>query len=104
MRDVFVCEPELFDQPAQAACFFDGIEVGALQVLDEAEHQLLVAARFRPDHGGDRIEAGEPRRAPASLAGDQFEAVRELAYEQRLKDSVKTDRLRQLTERLGVEA
>src|SRR5439155_16372693 len=42
MRNLLMGQPELFDQASQAACLLDRIEVGALQVFDQAEHQLLV--------------------------------------------------------------
>ena len=50
------------------------------------------------------VETGEPRRAPAALAGDQLVPVRsERADEDRLEDAVLADRRGQLVERRLVE-
>ena len=52
----------------------------------------------------DRREAGEPRRAPAALAGDELVGVRaERPDEDRLEDAVLADRRGELVERLLVE-
>jgi hypothetical protein len=55
-------------------------------------------------HGGHGLQAGEPRRAPAPLAGDQLITVRQGPHEQRLQHAVESNRFRELTERFGVEA
>src|SRR5438552_5546311 len=91
LSDVLVREAELVDEPAQAASFLDRIEVGALQVLDQAEDELLVVSRFSADHRRHTLEAGEPRRAPPSLARDQLITVGEAPDEKRLQHAVETD-------------
>ena len=95
---------ELLDQAAKAACLFDRVEVGALQVFDQAEHQLLVVARVTADDGGDRLQAGQPCGSPSALARDQLIAIRERPDEQRLQHTMEPDRFGQLAKRLGVEA
>ena len=104
LGDVVMREPELFDEPVQTARLLNGIEVGALQVLDEAEHELLVAAGFGADDRRHAGEAGHARGAPAAFAGDELVALEVPADEQRLQHAVLTNRLRELAERLRVEA
>src|SRR3989441_7901007 len=100
VRDVLVGEPELLDQPAQSARLFHRVEVGALQVFDETEHQLPIVAGVAAHHRGHRLETGEPRGTPPALAGDQLISVGQWPDEQRLEDAVQANRLRQLAERL----
>ena len=104
MRNLLMGQPELFDQASQAACLLDRIEVGALQVFDEAKHQLLVVAGVTAHDRGHLVEPGQARGTPAAFAGDELEPIRELAHEQRLQHPVQPDRLGELAERLGVEA
>src|SRR6266513_2359059 len=80
--DLVVRDPELFGEPLQTARLLDGIEVGALQVLDEAEHELLIAARVGADHGRHAGEASHARGPPPALAGDELVAVEMPADEQ----------------------
>jgi len=91
LRDVLVSDTKLLDEPAQAASFFDGVEVGALQVLDQAQDELLVVPCFSAYHRRHGLEAGKPRRPPASLSRDQLVAVGESPHEQRLQDAVEPD-------------
>jgi len=81
VRDLLVREPELLDQPAQAARLFDRVEVGALQVFDEAEHELSIVAGVAAHHRRHRLKTGEPRGAPPALAGDQLISVRQGSHE-----------------------
>ena len=68
--DLVVRDPELFGEPLQSARLLDGIEVGALQVLDEAEHELLIAACVGAHHGRHAGETSHARGPPPALAGD----------------------------------
>src|SRR5207302_1251900 len=90
-----------FDEPAQAASFFDWVEVGALKVFDQAEHELLVIAGVAAYDRGYRVETGEPRRAPPALAGDELVTVGQPPHEKRLQHAVKPDRLRALVRAAG---
>jgi hypothetical protein len=103
LGDVVVREPELFRQPLQTARFLDGIEVGALQVLDKTEHELLIAACVGAHDGRHAGEPGNARGAPAALAGDELVTVEMPAQEQWLQETVLADRLRQLSQWLRVE-
>src|SRR5262245_22205075 len=96
-------EAELLDEASQPAGLLDRVEVGALQVLDEAEHKLLVVARLAADDRRHGVKTREPRRAPAALAGDELVAIGQPAYEQRLEHAVQSDRFGELAQRFGVE-
>ena len=96
-------EAELFNEAAQPASLLDRVEIGALQVLDKAEHELRViacVAAYNRGHGG---EPREPRGSPPAFAGDELVPVRERPHEQRLQDSMLAYRLGQLAERLRIE-
>src|SRR5450759_1602043 len=104
LRDLFVRETELLGQAPQAARFLNGIEVGALQVLDESENELLVVACVAPHDRRDGGQSREPRCAPPALTGDQLEAVGQLSHEQRLEHAVEPDRFGELAQRFSVES
>src|SRR5437879_5353645 len=89
-------------QPASRR--IDCVEVGALKVFDQAEHELLVIARVAAHDRGHRVESGEPRRAPSPFTGDQLVAVGQAPHEKGLEDAVEADGLRELAERLSVES
>ena len=64
-------QPELLDERGARARLLDGVEVLAGHVLDERGLERLGVVAGAHD-GGDRLELGEPRRAPAALAGHQL--------------------------------
>src|SRR2546428_81394 len=70
---------------------------------DPGTERRIVAAAGR-DARRHRAEAGEPRRAPPSLAGDQLITVCTATHEQWLQDPVLSYRLRELAQRLGIES
>src|SRR5713101_1201148 len=104
LRDLFVCEVELLGQALESARFFDGIEVGALKVLDKPEHKLCVVAGVVAHHGGHRVDACESCRAPSPLTRDQLVAVCGPSHEKRLQHTVLADRFRELSQRFGIKA
>src|SRR5437868_15109192 len=104
LRDLLVGDAESLDEAPQSARFFDRVEVGALQVLDEPQHELLVVPRFGADNRRHRVEPGQPGSAPAALARDQLVTVGKAPDEQRLQNTVKADGFRELTQRLGVKS
>ena len=69
----FLRQPELVDELAERARLVHGVEVGALEVLDERQGQLLLPIGGA-HHGRDPLEAGQLGRAQAPLAGDQLES------------------------------
>ena len=103
LRDLVMREAELFDEAPQPARLLDGVEVGALQVLDQAEDQLLVVAGVAAHDGGHGPQPGQTRGAPPALAGDQLISVAQGSHQQGLQHAVHADGFRQLAKRLGVE-
>src|SRR5437764_12979890 len=81
-------EAELFNEAAQTASLFDRVEVGALQVLDKAEHELRVIACVAAYNRGDGGEPREPRGSPPPFARDALIPVRDRPHEHRLQDSM----------------
>ena len=55
LRDLLMREPKFFGQPLETAGLFNGVQVRALKVLDEAKDELRVVAR----------RAARQRRSPA---------------------------------------
>src|SRR5690606_26742495 len=96
-------QPDLLDEPLVAEGDLDGVEVLALDVLDDGhlEHRLGVGLA---DEGGDLAEAGAAGGAEAALARDQLEPpVAEGAHRQRLDDAELADGRGELVECLLAE-
>ena len=68
-------EAELIDQPRQRACLLQGVQVLALNVLDQ-RHRDRSLIRHVADHGGDCAQAGNLGRPPAALARDDLITLR----------------------------
>ena len=68
-------QAELLDQAQQRTGFFQGIEVFALDVLDERHGDRVLIGDIAND-GGNLGKPRHLRRAPAPLAGDDFIALR----------------------------
>ena len=93
----------LVDHPVVHRGFVERRQVLALEVLDDRDLEGRVVVDLL-DERRDRLEPGQPRRAPAALAGDDLVGIRpERADEDRLEDAVFADRRGQLLERLGLE-
>src|SRR5438105_3738318 len=100
---LFMSEAELFDEAAQPASLLDRVQVGALQILDKAEHELRVIVCVTADDRGHGGEPREPGGSPSAFAGNELIPVRKRPHEQRLQDSMLAYRLGQLAERLRIE-
>ena len=102
--DVLAGEPELLDEGRAGARLLDRVEVLAGHVLDEGElerRRVVALAHER----GDALQPGEPRGAPAALAGDELvRPAGERADEDGLEDAVRRDRVGERLERRLVEA
>jgi hypothetical protein len=98
LSDLLVCETEFLYEPAEAAGFFDGVEVSALQVLDEAQDELFVVAGIAAHHCGHGCEAGQARGSPPALSRDELIAVSEPADQQWLEDPMQADGFGQLSQ------
>ncbi len=85
---------EAVHQLAVALRLLDGVEVGALHVLDDGEFEHLGVVEIA-HHRGQLVHRGELRRPPAPLAGDDLEAGRVggvRAQDQRLDHALLADR------------
>ena len=69
--DGFLGAVEALDHHRVAARLFQGIEVGALDVLDDGDLEHLQVVELA-HQGRDLMQAGQLRRAPAPLAGDDL--------------------------------
>ena len=74
LGNLFLAIAEFFQQSAVALGFFQRVEVGALDILDDRDLQRLGVARL-DDDDRDFVQAGALRRAPAAFAGDDFISV-----------------------------
>src|SRR5260370_26305795 len=104
LRDLTVREVELFGEALETAGFFDGVEVRALEVLDEAQDKLGVIAGVAAHYRGHGTDARKPCRTPSPLACDQLVAVSAPAHQEWLQHAVLADRFRELPQRFGVKA
>ena len=98
LGDLLLRQLEFFDQPPIAAGLFDRVEVRALEIFDERQHQHRAVVEVANDRR-DLRPAEVGRGAEASLAGDQLERVALSADGYRLKQSARLERrleLRQL--------
>src|SRR6266851_4189205 len=82
----------------------DGVEVCALEVLDESQHKLGIIAGVIAHYRGHGIDAREPCRTPSPLACDQLVAVSAPAHEEWLQHAVLADRFRELSQWLSIKA
>ena len=72
---LLVRDVELADEPLQRARLFERVQVLALDVLDQ-RHRDGRIVRHAADDGRNVVQARDLRGAPATLAGDDFVALR----------------------------
>ena len=101
--DVLLGELELPDQLRVTLGFLQGIEVLALQILDEGqlEDGAIIGLADDDGHVRQTQELGCP---PAPLAGDEFEMAVAFADDQRLDDSLFADGVREFAQRFGAKS
>jgi hypothetical protein len=84
---------EFADQFLVAGCLLDGIEIGALHVLDDGVFQRGLVVRL-DDHDRHFVQSRLLRRAPAPLAGDDLVGVGAgPTHDDRLNDAALADRV-----------
>ena len=77
-------------------CFFNGIEILALQVFNHGQLHGLAVVGFDDEHR-HLAEAGHPSGSPAAFAGDDLIITRgQFAHCQRLQNAVPADGIRQI--------
>jgi len=77
----------------KARGFFDGVEVLALEILDEGEFEDFLVGGGADDGGGFQ-EADFLGGAPAAFAGDELEFIEALPDDEGLDDAVLADGIR----------
>ncbi len=83
----------------------DGVEIGALEVLDQRQLETLLEAAATAGVDDDRHlgQSGDLGGAESPLAGDQLVAGEPLPNEQGLEDTVNPDRVGELLQRRRIE-
>ncbi len=95
--DVLLLHLELLGEADVAGGFLDGVEVLALEVLDEGHLEDLAVGGFAGDDG-DRVDAEFGAGPPAAFTGDEFEFVADGADDEGLDDAMLADRVEQFVE------
>ena len=99
-RDFLLRELELLDELGVTLGFFDGIEVLALEVLDERQfqHGAVVGLAEDDRHLGQAEQLGRP---PAAFARNQLQPVVAFAHDKRLHNALFLDRVGQFAKGFG---
>ena len=93
----------LLNQHLIALGLFHGIQIFALEVLDQTQLHDLAVIRLN-DYGGDFVKTGGLGGTPTAFAGDDLVvAGRQLAYGDGLNNAELTNRIGQLRQGLIVE-
>ena len=88
--DIFLTELKGAHQFGVALCFFEWVEVLALEILDECQFQHGAVVSFAEDDG-DFLQTSEMRGPPTTFTGDQLEAVAAFADDEGLDDALFLD-------------
>ena len=98
-----VRHPEVIDEPLDAGGFLDGVEVFALDVLDE-RHRKRRFIRDIPDQHRHFFQSRLLGRSPSSLASDDLVSVRaDRAREDRLNETLRSDGIGERLDRTLVD-
>ena len=95
-------EIELVGEPLEGVRLFHGVQVLALEVLDERHLERELFGNLPHDDRNAR-QRRPLRGAPPAFASDQLVAKADSAHDKRLNDSARADRARQLFESLLAE-
>jgi hypothetical protein len=90
LGDALVRVLQVLDQRLIAERFIDGIEILALQVLDQCGFEHLLVGQIA-HHDGNMREAGALRSEEPTLAGDQFVMIANLPHQKGLQDALRAD-------------
>ena len=101
--DLLLGEVEFVGQALKCVCLLDGIEILALEVLDQRHFERHLITNVAND-GGHTREAAALGSAPAALTSDQLIALADSANNERLYDAARPNRAGELFERLLAEA
>ncbi len=96
--DIFLSELEIGHQPFKCPRLLEGIEIFALNILNQSDLECLRLGDFADDCGNAR-QTRALRRSPAALAGNELVAGPVRAQDERLDYAARADRARQFLER-----
>ena len=102
MADLVVAEVKFACEAFESQGGFDGVEVLALDVLDEGDFEEAVVGEFLNDDG-DFGHSGELGGAPAAFAGHELVAVAGAADHEGLDDAVGADGLGEFLQAVVLE-
>src|ERR1700683_3797142 len=94
---------EFVGEPLERACLFDGIEILALEVLNQRHLQRHLIANI-PNNGRHPIKLAPLRGSPPAFAGDQLVAVSDSSNDEGLNNAAGADRARKLVQGFFAEA
>jgi hypothetical protein len=84
-------------------CALQRVQVAPLDVLDEGQLKHRSIADVGPNDSGNALEAGQARRSPPPLPGDQLEPVRYASNNDGLQHAVSADAITEFFEGVRVE-
>jgi len=99
--DLLLGQSQPFDEPLIGLGFLDGIEVFALDVLNEREFQHLFI-RDIADDGRDLQRSSQLSRSPSAFPSDDLIAKATATHDDRLYQAVSADRISQLAQPLFI--
>ena len=103
LGDLLLGEVKLIREALKGVRLLDGIEVFALEVLDES-HLHCHTFGYVADDDGYAVQLCALCGAPTAFAGDELVAASAAAHDERLDDAAGADRLGKLLESLFAEA
>ena len=87
----------------EASRLFDRVQIGALEVLDQAQHEAGLFGQVTANDGRDPRQPGQARCSPAALARDQLVALRGSPDQHWLQHALGSNGIGQLAQGLAFE-
>jgi hypothetical protein len=101
--DLFLCEIALIDEPPVRNGDLDGVQVFALEVLDQRKLEQLLVGVDLDDIGRNLCQACITGRTYAAFPGNQLVAIEVPSHRYRLDDPLLDDGPLQIVQRDGVK-
>jgi hypothetical protein len=89
-RYLLLRQSELVRQLAIGVSLLDGVEVGALHVLDQRDGQLVALGQLTDDRW-DMVQAGYLGGPDAALAGHELVSIEDLGHQHGLQNAMNGD-------------
>src|SRR2546423_5174808 len=97
-----MCESEFIGEALVAARFLHGIQIGALEILDQRQREQRAIVDVANDRG-DIIPAESCRSTKATLAGDELEIIARPSDGNRLQQTGRLERRLKLVQLRFIE-